>query len=142
MYSVRKRLLTGTAFLLVALAGCGDGPTIVPVAGTLTYKGKPVTNASINFIPKEGRPSVGQTDEEGRFNLLYEPKHFGALVGTHKVSVRHRPSSAAEIDAAIKGNRSPLSQDWAEFFDKYSAGKSTVEVVIDKNTKDLKLDWD
>ena len=35
-----------------------------------------------------------------------------------------------------------MSQEMTTFFDKYSSEKSTVEVTIDKNTRDLKLDWD
>jgi len=60
------------------LAGCG-GSGIVTVSGTLTYKGKPVTNAFINFVPADGgRPSMGETDASGKFTLTYDPQTKGA----------------------------------------------------------------
>ena len=68
------------------LAGCGDsGPKIVPVTGTLKYKGQPVTNATLWFQPETGRPSWGQTDEQGHFTLNYDRGHEGAVPGKHKV---------------------------------------------------------
>jgi hypothetical protein len=47
-----------TFLICVSAAGCG-GPNVVSVSGTLTYKGKPVTNAFVNFVPVNGRPSMG-----------------------------------------------------------------------------------
>jgi hypothetical protein len=108
----------------------------------LTYKGKPVTNAYVDFIPEQGRPSWGQTDEQGRFKLNYDREHDGAVVGKHKVSVRMRPTTTAEQEAVMMGKKSPLSKEMADFFDKYSLANSKKEVVIEKDTNDLKLDWD
>src|SRR5262249_38277028 len=111
-----------------------------------TYKGTPVTNASIRFMPESGgRPSAAETDEEGRFTLSYDHNHDGALVGKHKVWViprNRRPTTPAEQKAAIMGKKPPPSREMSAFFDKYSQKNSTVEVVIDKNTRELKLNWD
>jgi hypothetical protein len=143
MLSCRKPLLPWVALLLlVAPAGCGGGPRIVEVSGTLTNKGKPVTNAYVYFVPENGRPSWGQTDEQGRFTLNYDRGHDGALIGKHTVAVKLRPVTSAENLAVMKGEKPPLSKEMAEFFNKYSVEKSKVEVVIDKNTKNLKLDLD
>lgn len=140
MLSWRKPFLPWATLLLVlALAGCGDGSNLVPVTGTLTYKGNPVTNAYIDFTPEQGRPSWGQTDDQGRFKLEYDGKHKGAVVGKHKVSVRVGPQTTADREP---GMAPPQSKEMAAFFDKYSFTNSKIEVVIDKNTKDLKLVWD
>jgi hypothetical protein len=131
------------ALLVVALAGCHDGsPKVVKVTGTLTYKGKPVTNAYLRFRPEFGRPSWGQTDDEGRFKLNYDKQQDGAVVGKHKVWFEARPASAAEQEAVEMGKRLSLSKDMAAFFDKYSAEKSTLTVDITPDTKDLRLDLD
>jgi hypothetical protein len=114
----------------------------VPVSGTLTHKGKPVANAYIDFVPENGRPSWGLTDEEGSFKLNYDREHDGALAGKHQVSIRPRPSTVKEQEAIMKGKKMPQSKEMAAFFDKYSQKNSTVVVVIDKNTTELKLDWD
>jgi hypothetical protein len=141
MLRIRKLILPWAApLLLVALAGCGAGPRIVKVRGTLTYKGVPVKHAYVDFTPEHGRPSWGQTDEEGRFTLNYDSKQDGAVVGKHKVSVRLRPTTAAEQEAVMKGKRPPQSREMAAFFDKYGVNSSKTEVTIDKSTTDLKLD--
>lgn len=128
--------------LLSLAAGCGESSNIVPVTGVLTFKGKPVTNAFVDFLPKHGRPSWGQTDATGRFTLNYDREHDGALIGRHKVSVRMRPTTTAEQEAVMLGKQLPMSKEMAEFYDKYSADKSTKEVVIEKNTKEVNLNWD
>jgi hypothetical protein len=130
----------------VTLGGCGDsGPTIVPVSGILTYKGKPVTNATLFFSPDKGRPSTGTTDEEGRFTLAYDTEHDGAIIAKHHVWVKMRatrPTTRAQQEAAIMGKKPPMSQDMAGFFDKYGEKKSKIEVAIEKSTPELKFDWD
>jgi hypothetical protein len=134
-----------TPLLLVALAGCGGGPSLVEVAGTLTHKGKPVPNTQITFMPEKGRPSLGLTDEEGNFTLGYAPGKDGVVLGKHIVSLKPRatrPTTKKEQEAAVKGKRLPMSSDMASFFDKYSAKNSKYEVVIDKTTTDLKIDLD
>jgi hypothetical protein len=123
--------------LMLTLAGCG-GSGLVQVSGTLTYKGQPVTNAFLDFVPENGRPSLGETDDQGRFKLVYAPKQDGAERGKHKVSVRPK-QTATQIEP---GKTAPVSRDMQAFFDKYSYEKSKVEVTIDKSKSDLKLDWD
>ena len=136
---LRASALTMAACALVA--GC-DGSNVVPVSGTLTYKGKPVTNAFINFMPENGRPSTGETDQNGRFTLVYDPETKGAERGKHRVFVQHNPLADANLPGTIPGEAPKLSGEWREFFTKYGPGNSKVEVVIDKATSDLKLEWD
>ena len=147
MLSFREYGPRWAALLLVAaIMGCGDsGPTIVPVTGTLAHKGHPVSNVYIFFMPADGngRPSQGPTDADGRFKLNYTNEKDGVMVGKHKVWIgRPRPSTRAEQEAAMMGKKLPMARDMAAFFDKYSQANSKVEVVIDKNTRELKLDWD
>jgi hypothetical protein len=129
--------------LLAALTGCGDGsPKIVKVNGTLTYQGKPVTNAIINFQPEAGRLSWAETDEQGRFKINYDRHQDGAVVGKHKVWMDLRPATNAEREAVMQGKKPPLSKEMTAFFDKYSAEKSTLTVEIKPDTKDLSLNLD
>jgi hypothetical protein len=136
------RVSWAAPLLVVIVAGCGGGPALVAVSGTLTHKGKPVPNAVIHFSPENGRPSSGITDEEGHFTLQFDPGHEGTLIGKQIVSVRARPSTPKQQEAAMMGKKMPMPKDMADFFDKYSPGKSKYEVTIDKNTHDLKLDLD
>lgn len=138
--SVRASALAVAVCFL--LAGCG-GSGIVPVSGTLTYKGKPVTNAFVNFVPADGsRPSMGETDADGRFTLTYDPQTKGAKVGKHRVFVNQNVAADATQPGAVPGVAPKQSADMGEFFRKYSGENSKIEVTIDKSTSDLKLEWD
>lgn len=76
--------------LMIALSpvGCGGGPELGIVTGTVTLDGQPVPNAFVVFTPKgPGRPSQTKTDTEGRFSLKFNGAREGALVGNHSVTV-------------------------------------------------------
>jgi len=115
---------------------------VVPVSGTLTYKGKPVTNAFVNFVPENGRPSMGETDQNGKFTLAYDPQTKGAERGKHRVFVQYNAVADAGRPGAVPGESPRLSNEMREFFTKYGGDNSKVQVVIDKSVSDLKLDWD
>jgi hypothetical protein len=72
----------------VGAAGCGnnDGPAAVPVSGTVTYQGKPVTKGSVQFIPEVGRGAFGVI-VDGQFVLSTYGNYDGAIPGKHKVAV-------------------------------------------------------
>jgi len=74
------------AFVFLVVAGCGDSK-FGQVSGTVTLDGQPLANATVEFQPKNGSPSYGETDQKGRFQLLYSPKKAGASVGEHTVRI-------------------------------------------------------
>lgn len=73
--------------LLVAMAGCSDGLNLVGVSGTVTFDGRPLEGATVVFRPKQGRPSAGTTDAQGRYVLRYTAEKRGSLAGEHTVSI-------------------------------------------------------
>lgn len=82
-----------TASLFV---GCGGDLGLTPVTGTVTLDGKPLPNAEVVFRPEDGRPSLGTTDDQGRFELRYSSDQMGAVQGKHKVSISTRGDQSAE----------------------------------------------
>ena len=57
MTSYRKSVCFVAVFTgCASIVGCGNSD-VVAVSGQLTYKGKPVTNAYVHFVPEKGRPS-------------------------------------------------------------------------------------
>jgi hypothetical protein len=111
------------------MIGCG-GSGIVPVTGKLTYKGQPVPGAVILFTPTEGRQSAAETDDEGNFEVLYDERTKGAVIGKHHIFIQPK-----------MGKPSP-SKEVAPVFNKYSAVNSKKDVEITKDTKVLNLDLD
>ena len=85
-----NRQLLLLAIGAAGLVGCGrdDLPELGEVSGTVTLDDQPLADVIVHFTPtSEGRPSVGQTDEEGRYTLLYVADAEGALVGEHTVTI-------------------------------------------------------
>jgi hypothetical protein len=78
------------ACLLVVSSGCGSsGPELGQVTGTVTLDGQPVPRASITFAPAEKGPSsLGGTNKDGRYKLLYNTDRQGAVLGKHNVTIR------------------------------------------------------
>src|SRR5437773_4075322 len=81
------------------VAGCGgDGPKLTPVSGVVKVDGKPYPNAMVSFQPtggkdpmNPGKGSMGITDAQGRFTLVYGGSENGAVVGKHTVRISTLP---------------------------------------------------
>ncbi len=76
------------AFLLAACCGCGPKrPETAPVAGRVTFLGKPVPAGRITFHPDQGRPAIGDIGPDGRYSLTTFVGGDGALLGRHRVTI-------------------------------------------------------
>lgn len=56
----------------IMLTGCSGKLATVMVTGTITYEGKPLTDAEISFSPVtegKGHPAYGITDDSGKYVL-------------------------------------------------------------------------
>jgi hypothetical protein len=94
----RIRPVAGAGLLVLALfaGGCGPRrPVVTPAEGIVTLNGKPLPNATVEFVPTlEGLgpewSSVGVTDDTGHFTLRCGDKP-GAATCVHRVVVREGP---------------------------------------------------
>jgi len=151
-YSSRAFRVATFATLSVgfALAGCGKGdyPEMARVTGTVAYKGKPVPNIMVNFMPTEGRPSWGKTDSEGKYEMVYDADYKGVKMGHHKV---YFTPAAFTIDGgASKKSRKLIAEavgltpeELLEIRSKYGSEEVTkleIDVKKDPEVIDLKLD--
>ncbi len=78
-------------FALVG-AGCGRGPALAEVSGTVRLNGKPMPKALVEFVPDSatgttGPSSMGFSDERGQYSLTTSGHAAGVVVGTHRVVV-------------------------------------------------------
>jgi hypothetical protein len=81
-------------------AGCG-GAGLVKVKGVVTLDGKPLSSATISFIPiaGAGRPASGLSDADGNFQLTTHRTNDGAAPGEYKVTVtKEQAGEVAKID--------------------------------------------
>src|SRR5262245_47916977 len=79
------------------LAGCGqEGPavTLAEAGGMVTFKGAPLSDATVTFIPDNGPVATGLTDLSGKFKLMTGSRP-GVAVGTCKVAVSAYQGGAA-----------------------------------------------
>ncbi len=152
-YCIPYRRLTASIGLplLMALAGCGgrgDTPEIARVTGTVTRNGKPVPNLMVNFMPEAGRPSWGQTDTTGHYEMVYDENYKGVKLGRSKVYVL---SSQASIDGgASKKSRAEAAagsgisaEDMRAILEKYGREDTTplaFDIKKDPEVIDLKLE--
>jgi hypothetical protein len=59
---------------------------LAPVEGTVRLKGQPLANVQVEFWPESNAArSTGFTDKDGRYQLTYDGKRPGAVVGPHRV---------------------------------------------------------
>jgi len=93
---VRKSISALAACLLVlSLGGCGNqeqGPTLVPVSGTISVDGTPIPKAGISFRPDKSKGNSapyqpgGAANDQGKYELIAAAKQ-GAPPGWYKVVV-------------------------------------------------------
>lgn len=97
-----RQVLSGVLILLsISFGGCSQGetPPLASVHGVVKYQGVPLPHAFVEFIPENGRPSVGETEEDGHYQLRYTSTQNGALLGHHHVRITTgRPTSGGEGD--------------------------------------------
>jgi hypothetical protein len=124
------------ACLFVVSSGCGSsGPELGQVTGTVTMDGQPVPGLNITFAPAEKGPtSVGGTNQEGRYKLLYNTDRQGAVLGKHNVIIR-----SGERDTDEDGK--PTGPKPVKIPAKYSqAGELTADVKAGSQEINFELD--
>ncbi len=74
---------------LIMTLGCGGGPSLAEVTGTVKQNGKGLGKIQVEFLPEQPGPrSIGVTDESGKYTLKTDGGGAGALVGSHRVILR------------------------------------------------------
>ena len=93
LFRGRSASVVAGLVLVFAMAGCGGAqkPGLVPVQGTVTQGGSPLSGAEVMFMPKnQGVPAAGKTDDGGRFELRFSDGRRGALPGSYGVLITKR----------------------------------------------------
>ena len=131
-----RRVLGCSAILSLILAGCGERVKMGRVSGKVTYKGQPVPNGAITFLPSPSGPPATGAIENGTYTLQTPEFGRGAVLGKHEVMI------TALQDAPTWGpeERTPLPPPIipVKFGDTSTSGL-TAEVQEGENTIDFDL---
>ena len=118
--SVRQIVVLAVVMALgaVGLAGCGGStmPKVYPATGTVTWKGEPLADATVSFVPSVGAPSDGRTDAQGKFTIMTNGQP-GARAGACKVTVSKFAGAGGSSPAASK------PEDMIKMYEKKKKGE-------------------
>lgn len=83
-----RRLAVGIPLLVLIGCGSNDQPELGTVTGRVTLDGKPLPRVEVTFAPDVGRPSYGETGDDGQYELTYIRDAKGAKIGKHTITIR------------------------------------------------------
>lgn len=85
--------------LLPLACGCGpsDRPELGAVSGNVTLDGQPLASASVSFSQPGFRSSIGKTNAEGHYELVYLRDIKGAVPGTYLVKIKRFGESGQKV---------------------------------------------
>jgi hypothetical protein len=132
------RLLLGLALLLVA--GCRDPNARQAVSGTVYFKGAPLDQGRIQFVPATSGPSeAGATIDNGRYSIRHE---VGLVPGSYKVLIFSYDRKGAKV-ASTEIPGEPSATQFKERIPAKYNEKSELKAEVTSggsNTFDFKID--
>lgn len=131
------------------VVGCGGGPDLGSVEGTVTYNGDPVEGATVTFKPEEGPLATGTTDSGGKFTLTTAGEE-GAVLGKHAVYITKSAGGGGDAASMTPEDMKKMQEEGkapeakSAIPQKYASPKTselTAEVTTDasKNKFDFTL---
>jgi hypothetical protein len=146
---LRAAAVAAAALSLFVLQGCGrHKPETAPVAGHVTYRGKPVPSGRIVFYPSHGRSAMGTIEPDGSYRLTTFDPGDGALLGRHRVTIEAtriirapQPKSLGEESqfGGVAANGLAILWLVPETYSRPESTPLTAEVTRGKNTVDFNL---
>jgi hypothetical protein len=135
---ISARLASGLALgWTVLLSGCGGSAyRTVPVEGTVTYQGKPVTSGTITFVPEKPGPAASGTIRPDGIYVLSTDGAPGAVPGRYTVMI----ISLGNTAGVLPEQRNPLPP--LHLPEKYSNNRRsglTAEVLHQDNVINFAL---
>jgi hypothetical protein len=124
--------------VLVLISGCGSsGLTTAPVRGKITYKGKPVPNGTVTYVPDGDKPAAtGEIQPDGTYVLTTYDSGDGAVLGKHSIMIIAQEDMAGRLPE----ERSPTpGLIVPEKYTNFAGSGLTAEVKQGDNVFDFEL---
>ncbi len=118
--------------VVLVFAGCsggGGGPALTPAKGKVTFKGQPLSGATVNFISSSGEVASGTTDAAGAFSLSTRGRS-GAAPGEYKVTI---VKTSGGSDGPTSG---PKPEDMYKMASKKGGAEPTIKSEIPEKYAD------
>jgi hypothetical protein len=132
-----RRALVCLTVLIVFSAGCAQRVKLGRVSGRVTYKGQPVPNGAITFLPSpSGPPATAAIRSDGTYALQTPDVGDGAVLGKHAVMItalRVGPAMGPEEKDPLPPPIIPVK------YGNTSTSGLTAEVQEGDNTIDFEL---
>ena len=100
--STNTRYLIFLSLSIIHIGCSGDDRGLASVSGTIFFKGKPLADAGINFIPEYTTPRVaaGSTDKDGKYKLTSFQINDGAKIGKYTITIRAEEGGDSKLKPA------------------------------------------
>jgi hypothetical protein len=144
MASNCARFASAAAALLLLLAGCGGGNQLelIPVRGTVTYNGKPLSRGVVNYVPTKagaGRSANGPIQADGTFVMTTQKRDDGVARGTYNIVIYSDEEAPIRTREEIESQRGPTAKPKLLIPEKYvSLETSGLSDVVDDNHSGFK----
>ncbi|MCC9605548.1 FixH family protein [Blastopirellula sp. JC732] len=79
--------LSLTTFVLLLAVGCGSSdPNMIPISGSVSYQGKPITDGVVRFVPAENSSAPVRVAQviDGSYELA---GRFSLMPGTYQIQI-------------------------------------------------------
>lgn len=129
---------------LISLSGCfGGNSDVGSVTGTITIDGEPINYAKVTFMPTQGRASVGLTDANGVYKLVYVIGQDGALIGNHKVIIQSEVVKEPAYGQEDGGTKDPVrTTGRKELLPKENCDRNLTKLtaIVESGTNEINFD--
>lgn len=123
------------------LFGCGDrGPKRVVVSGTATYKGKPIPEGMIRFVPMNASETSvsGASIVDGKYKV---DGRGGIPVGTHKIEIEaHHPQQSRRAEGGARSRASSFAGN-QYIPEKYNV-RTQLQIAVDPDSGEIIKNFD
>jgi hypothetical protein len=104
---MRHIFFAAMGFAVIALTGCGDMPRS-SIHGTVTFRGKPLSRATVIFLAKDNKTHVAKLKPDGTFAVS------GVAQGLVKVSIQQdQPEVASKAPPGAASQKTGVSDEKA-----------------------------
>jgi hypothetical protein len=142
------RLLAGGLIVSCSIAaGCNysidpdyGALGLVDVSGSISLDGAPVANAVVIFEAPDLTFSFGRTDEQGRYELMFNSEKSGVLQGEKTVRIRTSGGVGDEGESSEDSPEAPSDEKVPACYNSQS--KIKVTITSDSSTLNFELKSD